>query len=100
MLPGAHLQVQHAGVLEVVHHVLKQEELWAAVKGNNDHTRQQSQPATDNPVLLRKKALPSNVMCVHLTDSQMWVSHNWLIISLKTFLLWENTYTIYQVNGL
>lgn len=75
MLPGAHLQVQHAGVLEVVHHVLKQEELWAAVKGSNDHTRQQSQPGKDNPVLLRKKALPSNVMCVHLTDSQMWVSH-------------------------
>lgn len=36
MLPGAHLQVQHAGVLEVVHHVLKQEELWAAVKGSNN----------------------------------------------------------------
>lgn len=27
MLPGTHLQVQHTGVLEVVYHVLKQEEL-------------------------------------------------------------------------
>ena len=101
MLAGAHLQVQHTGVLEVVHHVLKQEELWTTVKGNNDHTRQQSQPGKENPVLLRKEALTSNViMCVHLRDSQMWVSHLWLIISLKTFLLRENTYTIYQVNHL
>lgn len=101
MLAGAHLQVQHTGALEVVHHVLKQEELWTAVKGNNDCTRQQSQPGKENPVLLRKEALPSNViMCVHLRDSQMWVSHLWLIISLKTFLLRENTYTIYQVNHL
>lgn len=44
MLAGAHLQVQYTGVLEVMHHVLQQEELWATVKEKNNHTRQKPQP--------------------------------------------------------
>ena len=79
MLPGAHLQVQHAGVLEVVHHVLKQEELWAAVKGNNDHTRQQSQPAKDNPVLLQKKALPVLASAAHIITKKKKRKHSLLM---------------------
>lgn len=33
VLPGAHLQVQDAGVGEVVDHVLQQQELWVARRG-------------------------------------------------------------------
>lgn len=52
MLPGAHLQVQHTGVLEVVHHVLKQEEFWATVKEKDNHTYHQQQQGKHKQVFL------------------------------------------------
>lgn len=54
MLPGAHLQVQHTGVLEVVHYVLKQEELWAMVKESNSHIHHQPQSGNHDQAFLEK----------------------------------------------
>lgn len=53
MLPGAHLQVQHARALEVVHHVLQQEELCTQVKGTT---------------AVSAKGASQPVTCRHLTD--------------------------------
>lgn len=39
MLSGPHLQIKHAGKLEVMHHVLQQEELWDMCQGELTHQR-------------------------------------------------------------
>lgn len=40
VLSGPHLQIKHTGKLEVMHHILQQQELWDMCQGELAHQRQ------------------------------------------------------------